>query len=92
MHKQTVVSIQDLRFVTILCRHCNTKVTMDLKVEFPQPRTSRFIVPRECPRCQDSFDSVLPPSIEALQRVYSSLAAVPGGVTFTSESEDVEKT
>jgi len=93
MHKQTVVSIQDLRFVTILCRRCNTKVTLDLDTEFAKPRSGRFMVPRECPRCQDPFDSVLPPSIEDLQRVYKSLAVVPGAVTFTSEAgpEEAEK-
>jgi hypothetical protein len=86
MHKQVVVVIQDLRFAVILCRHCNTKVTLDLAAEIQQ----RFVVPRECPRCQDQFDSAIPGAIEALQRVYKSLAEVGSAVSFTSDAEPQE--
>ena len=88
MHHQTIVGIQDLRFVTLHCRHCNTRLTIDLEVEreFRDPR-AHFSAPRECPRCEAAFHAAIPPAIEGLQKVYKALAAIPDIVTFTSDTE-----
>lgn len=84
MHQQTVVSLQDLRFAILLCRHCNTRVMIDLEVEFSEPR-SRFYTPRECPRCDTPFDSAVPRSVDAMQNVYQAIAGLGPAVTFTAD-------
>ena len=86
MHDQFVVSIQDLRLVTILCPQCSTKVTLDLEVEFAPPR-SPFKVPDECPRCGNRFDSAIPRAIEGIQKIYKALAQLGDAVTFTRDPE-----
>lgn len=78
MRSQNVVSIEDLRFATIACRHCNTRLALDLSVEFS------LDPPRECPRCRNPFDSAIPAALGALQRAYKALAPLGEAVTFTA--------
>jgi hypothetical protein len=82
MHDDVIVSVSDLRFVTLACRHCNTRVTLDLEAEFEPPRAP-FRSPRECPRCGNPFDSAVPGAAELMQRVYKAVAGLGGDVTFT---------
>lgn len=83
MRDQIVVSVRDLRFATLVCRHCNTRVALDLDAEFDLPRTP-FRALRECPRCANPYDSAVPQAVEAMQKVYKALAAVGDAVTFTA--------
>lgn len=85
MHDRTIVSIRDLRFAALHCRHCNTRVTLDLDAEF-EPGTGRtqFAVPRECPRCNNPFDSAVPVAVDRLQKAYKALAGLDA-VSFESD-------
>ena len=92
MRDQFVVSFQDLRFVTLFCHHCKTRVTLDLNAEF-EPHISgraRFISPRECPRCNNSFDSAVPGAVDAMQKIYKALAPLKDAVTFTGSETSAE--
>ena len=91
VHEQVVVSVQDLRFATLCCRHCNTRVTLDFDTEFEAPRAP-FRAVRECPRCGNPYDSAVPPSIEALQRLYKALAGLGSAVTFNGAARNAEAT
>lgn len=85
MHDQVIVSIQDLRYATLFCRHCNTRVSLDLDAEFKAPRMP-FRALRECPRCANPFDSAVPTAIEDIQRAYKALVSLGNAVTFTNEA------
>ena len=83
MRDEAIVSVRDLRFATLLCRHCNTRVTLDLDAEFEAPRTP-FRALRECPRCANPYDSAVPLAIETIQKGYKALAGLGDAVTFTA--------
>ena len=87
MHDQFVVSIEDLRFVTMLCRHCNTRVTLDFSAEFDPGgnRKLAFAPPSECPRCSNRFDSAIPAAVDSMQKAYKALVGLGDAVTFTSD-------
>ncbi len=91
MRTQFVVSVQDLRFAMILCRHCNTKVTLDLSFE-SRPETGRAFdfAPRQCPRCSIRFDSAIPAAVNELQKVWKALSPLEDAVSFTSERDASE--
>lgn len=88
MRKQFVVGLKDLRFATLLCARCNTRVTLDLDTEFDVPTRIPFRTPTECPRCNTQFDSAVPRAIDAMQRVYKALTPVSKSVSFSGD--DVE--
>jgi phage FluMu protein Com len=91
VHSQFVVSVGDIRFATLLCRHCNTRVTLDLDAEFkPGSKHVPFESPRECPRCHTLFDSVIPGAVNALQKIYKALAGLEDAVTFTGGEADAD--
>jgi hypothetical protein len=88
MYQQSVVSIKDLRFATLACPRCNTRVTVDLNAEFePESRRRPFVAPRACPRCDTPFDSAVPEAVDSLQEVYKALAKLGSAVTFTANGD-----
>jgi len=87
VNDQVVVSIKDLRFAALLCARCNTRVTVDLDAEFePESRRSPFVAPRECPRCNTSFDSAVPEALDRLQKIFKSLVKLGDAVSFTTSA------
>jgi hypothetical protein len=88
IRKQLVVSIKDVRFATQTCRHCNTRLTVDLAVLIDSPERPPFRVPRDCPRCHQPFDSAVATALEGMHRVYRALDQLGDAVTFTGESEE----
>jgi hypothetical protein len=71
-------------------------LTLDLDTEF-QPGSGHkpFATPKDCPRCANSFDSVVPGAVDAMQKIYKALAGLGHTVTFAvpaphSESEGVK--
>ena len=88
MHKQIVVSMKDLRFATLLCSHCNTRVTLDFDAEFePGTRHAPFNAPVECPRCANHFDSALPGAVNTMQKAYRAVAKLNDALTFTGDQD-----
>lgn len=88
MYNHVVVSIQDLRFLTLSCSHCNTRVTLDLAKEFePGSGHTPFLSPTECPRCGNRYDSAIPGSVNAMQKIYKTLAGLGDAVSFSNGSD-----
>ena len=92
MQQQSVVSIADLRFFTVSCPVCHTRVTVDLgfvakSPEFPLPAQGAFLE-KECPRCSRKFDGAISAVVQDLQNVYHlALVALGDTVTFTGATE-----
>jgi hypothetical protein len=85
MHEQFVVSIQDLRFVALPCRHCSTRVTLDFNAEFePDGKRAPFEAPKACPRCANPFDSAVPEAVNGMRKAWKALAGLGDGVTFVT--------
>jgi hypothetical protein len=91
VHERTIVSIRDLRFATLHCPHCNTRVTLDFDAEYASGPHAPFTAPRECPRCANPFDSAIPPAVEAIRRAWKALAGLRDAVSFESQAEAVEE-
>lgn len=88
MNKQIIVSMKDLRYASILCPHCNTRVTLDFAKEFGgESDRDRFKSPHQCPRCHANYDSAIPTALDAMQRVYSNLREHEKAVNFVVEDE-----
>jgi hypothetical protein len=85
MRSQFVIAVEDLRFATLLCGVCNTRVTLDLATEFAAPQ-SAFRCPRECPRCGKAFDSAIAPAVESMQAIYKTLVRLGDAVTFNGDT------
>jgi hypothetical protein len=93
MHKERVLSLEDLRFVRITCRHCNTRVTLDLNTKtgvfappFPPPNHQTF-PPEECPVCHEKFDSAVS-NLGGLHQLYGKLIPLKGIIGFHGEPVD----
>ena len=87
MKTQLLVSMHDLRYATISCPHCFTRVILDFESEFQPPR-SPFVCPTECPRCNSHFDSAVPKAVESMQSAYKALARVEeAALTFTVDRD-----
>jgi DNA-directed RNA polymerase subunit RPC12/RpoP len=87
MHEQTVVSIKDLRFATLRCPHCRTRVTLDLALSLGYQGRSASLAPDQCPRCGSALHSNVAPGLEHLQKAYALLAKLGNSVTFTANDE-----
>jgi hypothetical protein len=88
MHKQIVVSLSDLRFVSVACPLCKTIVTLDMKEphELAQKHDNAFC-PKDCPGCRKQYDSAIRPSIDGFQKAYAALGAIASQVSFQGEVE-----
>ena len=88
MTEQKIVSMKDLRFATIICSRCSTRVTLDLAVDFATNDRDRFKCPDQCPRCGMMYGNVIPESVNALQKVYQNLSKVGNAVSFSVGEEE----
>jgi len=92
MHEEFVISLKDLRFVSIKCPHCQTVVTLDMerKTEVSSNR-DRFFTPNTCPGCAKDFDSALPVNVNALHDAYRSVPEwLRESITFRTEAPSSE--
>ena len=90
VRKETVLSIEDLRYVTITCPHCQTQVILDMANYNPlspdRLRERMAFAPRQCPACRVSYDTALT-ALNELQQAYATLANLPGIVSFRAPVE-----
>jgi hypothetical protein len=88
MREQTTISIEDIRYVSIKCRHCNSRVTIDMgkapDLNFSRPQ----FAPSNCGICNEPFDSAVQ-RLNQFQRDYLALAEanLKERVCFITESE-----
>lgn len=90
MQKQYVVSLTDLRFVSIECPTCRTLVTMDMKE--PHEFTAKYdaFTPKDCPACRHQYDSAVRPGVDAFQRAYAALAGIAERISFKLETDSAD--
>ena|SRR5579883_2210379 len=84
MRRALVISLADLRFVSVRCQHCRTRVVLDLQE--PSEHATRFgvLLPNECPGCRKSYDTALAPGLVDLQNSYRNLLKIEKQIEFQS--------
>lgn len=90
MQKQLVVSLADLRFVSIECPTCRTLVTMDMKDPHELKVKHDAFTPKDCPACRNQYDSAIRPGVDAFQRAYAALIGIADRVSFRVDAESAE--
>jgi transcription elongation factor Elf1 len=88
MHKQPVLSIEDFRYVSIHCVHCNSTLTIDLEGEVVGRRA--YFAPIACSVCGHDFDSAVQ-NLNLFNQVYKKLGAVKNVLTFSGEAENEDE-
>ena len=88
MQRELIVSLADLRYVTITCPQCRTQVTLDMKEpsEFSQKHESGYFAPRHCPGCTALYDTAIVPAVNGFQRLYQSVFAIADRISFKGEA------
>lgn len=87
MHKEIVVSLTDLRYVSIECPHCRTKVILDMKERSELSKQHEFFTPKECPGCQKQYDTAIPTSLDGFLKSYESLSGIADRISFRGSTE-----
>lgn len=86
MHKEIVIS-QDLRYISIECSHCKTRVVMDMKDDHKLSKEQGSFSPKECPACLAKYDSAIPNNVDYLRRTYVGMLPIADSITFRGEPE-----
>ena len=89
MYKELVCSLADIRYVSVSCQHCKTRVLLDLKepTEFSKMHDNAML-PKECPGCRKGYDTALGVGLDALQKAYVELARIERCIGFSVRLED----
>jgi len=88
MRKQTTISIEDIRYVSLKCTHCNSRTIIDMGIE-PKLGVERpQFVPSLCGTCNQPFDSAVQ-KLNKFQPVYLALleADLKERLCFVNETE-----
>ena len=88
LHKQFVVSLADLRYVSISCPRCKTRVVLDMEEPSEFSRKHGNFAPKECPGCRDDYDTAIRPAVDGFQRAYQSVLEIADRITFQGNVED----
>lgn len=72
MITETVVSIDDLQYLTIHCKQCGTSMTLDLN--YAGADHDRDDMLGVCSICGIPFDSTLRPNVIGFKRAYEALS------------------
>lgn len=88
MHKELVVSLKDLRYVSIACPHCRTVVILDMQERSSFGENNDYFCPKQCPGCQTTYDTAIQPGIDGFQKCYKKLSTIADRVSFRGEPED----
>lgn len=85
MRKTLLISLVDLRFVSVSCKHCRTRVLLDLREPSEHAKTFGTLLPNECPGCRAGYDSALNPGLLALQSAYRELLKIEKQIEFSTD-------
>jgi phage FluMu protein Com len=87
MHKQIVISLADLRFVSIECPECKTVVTMDMQETHEFAQKHDAFTPKECPGCSRQYDIAIRPNVDKFQKAYKALVEIADRISFRGNAE-----
>lgn len=90
MRKELVVSLADLRYVSIECPTCRAVVTLDMKERSAFAQREEIFAPKKCPGCFTPYDSAIQPSIDKFQKCYEALAPIADRIAFRGEPVTLE--
>lgn len=82
-----VISLADLRFVSIECPECKTLVTMDMQEPHEFAQKHGAFTPNECPGCSRQYDSAIRPNVDKFQKAYQSLILIADRISFRGNIE-----
>jgi hypothetical protein len=84
VQKEFVISLSDLRYVSITCPNCRTIVTLDMKEPSEFSEKHGAFAPKECPGCRIDYDTAIRPAVDGFQRSYQSLGEIADRISFRS--------
>jgi len=87
MQREIVVSLADLRYVSIECPNCHTKVTLDMKGKSELWEKQDFFTPKTCPGCTSAYDTAIPRSLDGFLKSYEALLPIADRITFRGPME-----
>lgn len=87
MHQEPVVSLADLRCVSIECPLCRTKVVLDMEEISEHAKKYSMFAPAGCPGCRVDYDTAVRAAVDQFQKAYQTLMPVAGRVSFHSAGE-----
>ncbi len=91
MQKQIVISLMDLRYVSIECPHCKTVVTLDMKGGLGDlGKKHKVFTPEKCPACPADYDTAIKENVDGFCRAYQSLLPIAERISFRGEPESSE--
>lgn len=85
MQEEHVITLADLRYLSIECPQCRTRVILDMQEKSAVAEKYGWFAPQKCPGCQADYDSGLRLGIDRLQQLYKPLLDFPGVVTFRAK-------
>ena len=85
MHKQIVISLSDMRYISIGCPTCNSVLTLDMSQKVDPDSRYHTFLPTSCGVCQTQYDTALV-NINGLHGIYQSLGKVADRITSRGES------
>ena len=88
MHKQLVVSLLDLRYVSVGCSNCGSSITLDMTRESDHQKRFGF-TPVACSVCQRNYDTAVK-NIDHFRSAYDSLLCVADRITLRGDGESEE--
>ena len=86
MHKQIVVSLADLRYVSIQCHSCGSSITLDMGKSTTHQAANDVFLPKICTACRAPYDSAMG-NVDELRRLFQYLGPVADRITFRGELE-----
>ena len=88
MHKETIVSLGDLRHVHVGCQHCKTRIVLDLQEPSTFAQKHGVVLPAECPGCRKAYDLTLVGGLDEFQKSYTALVRLAKWISFSVQEED----
>ena len=88
LRKELVVGIEELRYVSIECPQCRTRVVLDMQERSAMAEKYDWFAPAKCPGCQVDYDSGLRDALNRLQKLYRPLRDFAGSLSFRAEARE----
>jgi NAD-dependent SIR2 family protein deacetylase len=88
MRRQSIISLSDMRYVSIQCKQCGASITLDMmRVSDYQKRFG--FAPTACSACQLPHDTSVK-NLDGLRLAYESLLGISDRITFHGDPENAE--
>lgn len=88
MHRQLVVSLTDLRYISVECKNCGSSITLDMTRESDHQKQWGF-APAACSVCRQNYDTAIK-NINHFRDAYVLLLCVADQVTLQGEAETAD--